>query len=184
MNTYEGHKWGFSFICTDWTWILTDLLSINGFSQIWQETGRSLRQVNRTCFFRLSSVFITFWHKSQANSDWFFRCRTAKSHTFSRFNKYTVSLKGKWNHRFWQTWSYNFVKKRIVKKLLNPHLKCDSKRNTEFPNYFDHPRRALEWSTYLAVCWMEFTRLKGKKLGPKFHPGRGGFFGRWIFLKS
>ena len=66
-----GHKWGFSFIWTDATWIRTDLLSIKDFWQIWQETGRSFRHVNWTCFFRLSSDFMVLWHRSQANADWF-----------------------------------------------------------------------------------------------------------------
>ena len=66
-----GHKWGFSFMWTDATWIRTDLLSIKDFWQIWQETGRSFRHVNWTCFFRLSSDFMVLWHRSQANADWF-----------------------------------------------------------------------------------------------------------------
>jgi hypothetical protein len=42
-------------------------------------------------------------------------------------------------------------------------------------------RRALEWSTYLAVGWIEIIQLRGKNLGPKLHPG-GGLFGPWSFI--
>ena len=45
-----------------------------------------------------------------------------------------------------------------------------------------YSRRALEWSTYLAVRWLEIIALRGNNWGPKLVQPGGGFFGPWFFM--